>query len=133
MNNKIKSIYPEVALTPVNKNAAMVFSGGENYNWQNKFQCVEWDICPQIKSIPKGVENLKYSRCDRVTIIGYYGNSGKQRAGTRWVGRCDCGRFVLRRAAAWKKAIINKTINRCSYCEKIEKLRKKAASYHKLK
>ena len=59
-----------------------------------------WEACPPIKPAPGGVD-LVGLRKGQLVVIGVWdvptGALGKSSGGPRWVCRCDCGLFEIRR------------------------------------
>ena len=91
--------------TAVNKNTAMAMSGGTNYEPSHKdLQNVSFfKIKPLIPDIPKLSIQIKEQakinigkRRSRLLIVAWFGSGGK------WLCRCDCGYFVVRRLSFLK-------------------------------
>ena len=94
---------------PVNETAARVVAKGVNWEPQKKIQVVEQDTPLPIKNPPPNIENVTGVRFGRFVVIGYSKN-----AGGKWVCRCDCGRYALRRTRAVKNA--DNSQDRCELC-----------------
>jgi hypothetical protein len=127
--SKIKNSYPEIALAPINKEAALLMSKGVQFTIDRSHNTdLEWEICPPFKKAPWNCPNLIGQRSDRITIVGYFGfkkgSSGSKqgRRTSAWIGKCDCGRYVLRGGNNFRKSIKNKTSNCCTHCNYIKKI-----------
>lgn len=56
----------------------------------------------RTKPVPDNIEDLTGHKRGALTVVGYYGD---HRDGHhRWVVRCDCGCFTVRRARTLKRA-----------------------------
>lgn len=109
---------------PVNKNAAVVVSRGNNERVYSKWH-VQGDSptflplrdIPKYQELNQTFENLTGIRFGRLTVVGMSANYN-----ARWSCRCDCGWYVLRR----RKAIKNpeNTQDRCAQCRNIAHLKR---------
>lgn len=116
------STLPPACTTPVNKTASRVVSVGTHYEPANAPRADEWDDNPPpTRPVPRNAPNLTGERKDRVVIVGYLGpgNGG----GSKWLGRCSCGRYVTRNAKPWRKCTGS---NMCSDCAHVEYLKRHA-------
>jgi hypothetical protein len=95
--------------TPADITAALVVSKGERYRNEPRVMNVCTEAPPKIKPLPHNAPNLAGLRFGRFRVIGMQaGENG------RWVVRCDCGNYEIRRT----KAILNAANfgDRCTYC-----------------
>ena len=118
-----------VGRAPVNKGAEMIFSGGESYEPKLPDTLIHSDVPLPIKPIDKSIlnnpqfVNMTGRKYGRFTVMGLSTlNSPGQNAG-RWVVRCICGRYELRRTKTIKKAAPD---DMCGECRKVEQLRRRA-------
>ena len=109
----------------VNKNTAMAMSGGTNY--EPKYNETEDVILFKIKPLlpEKPTINPEISEMEkkfigqrrgRLVVAGWFG-SGK------WLCRCDCGYFTVRKISFLKK---QQAIDACSECLFVMKKRRQA-------
>lgn len=107
----------ELGGKPINKDTAMAVSGGTNYepNYGETQTVVLFKIKPLMPEKP-AVNLLEISRMEkefvgkrrsRLTIIGWFGTGG------RWLCRCDCGYYTVRRIAFLKKQDV---VDACPEC-----------------
>jgi len=93
---------------PVNGVAARVLARGESF----EFRALPTEVCSPVplavKPVPEGVEDLKGARFGRLLVAGL-----SQDVKKRWVCRCSCGNYVLRRAEAIKKAAVDSACPQC--------------------
>lgn len=83
-----------------------------------------WDICPPLKPKFHTDERLEGRRFGRMIVMGLIhpdyipcnGNYG------RWVCRCDCGMFEIRKAASIKRA--SNQNDRCEKCWRLDRNRR---------
>jgi hypothetical protein len=86
-----------------------VVGRGERYRNEPSVVNVCTESPPKLKPLPPNATNLAGLRFGRFRVVGMQaGVSG------RWVVRCDCGNYEIRRA----KAILNPDNwgDRCTYC-----------------
>lgn len=115
---------PSNGSRPVNKTAARVVSAGTHYEPANADRADEWDDNPpKTSAVPKNAPDITGERRDRVVIVGYL-MSGTN--GSKWIGRCDCGRFVTRNGKTWRK---NHGPNMCQDCAHVEFLKRRSSTY----
>ena len=98
--------FPNFALhaTPVNRVASRV-SFGESEAWSPKTKgpCVSFDFPPiALKARAKSSPDIAGFRRGFMTAFRYH-DSGKH--GARWLCRCDCGKYEIRNAGRWMKAV----------------------------
>jgi hypothetical protein len=85
------------ARRPIDKTAAMVLAKGESFVSKKKIVAVHRDAPIKTKPTPYNSEDLTGAQFGSFTVCGLSVNhKGK------WVVRCRCGRWSLRRAAAIK-------------------------------
>jgi len=87
--------------------------------------------------VPRKIEDLTGARKGRIKIIGYMGQSNPspgQRIKHQWLGRCDCGVYVVRNARAWRSPVTEEAMaeNRCDRCHRMESIKRYAARPKKL-
>lgn len=102
---------------PVNRTAGIVLQKGEHYEYENKSCEIESDTPILLKTIPKKTEDLTGRRRGRFTVIGLARHFNK-----RWIVRCDCGKYSIRKA----KSIKNESNNcdRCTECRKLAQMKR---------
>ena len=107
-------------MRPINATAARVISNGTHFNCNKVIQEFESDTPHPLKNLPSKTENLTGKRVGRFTVLGMSRDLKK-----RWVVRCDCGTYSMRR----RKAILNPANNmdRCGECLEIIQIKR---SYH---
>lgn len=94
------------ARKPIDRNAARVTSVGEHYEPRvPKANLYDSDLPITIAPRHPRADNLEGRRVGRLTVIGYHGcrlNSKGEVIHHRWVVRCDCGRWSVRKARVIK-------------------------------
>lgn len=93
----------------VNKNTAMAVSGGTNYepNYTNNEDLIVFKVKP-LMPIVKNSQILKLSkelvgqRFSRLLVVGWFKKGGK------WICRCDCGYFTVRKTSSIRHGLANK-------------------------
>lgn len=98
--------------TPVNKTASLVISRGEHWHPTTKGREVDSDSPLPTKPCGDEERDLSGVRFGRFSVIGKSKDVKK-----RWVVRCDCGKYTLRRS----KAILNESNqqDRCEACKEL--------------
>ena len=130
-----KKIHEGSHITPIDRVAERVIREGDHFITDKKptsivHQKTPLPIRKRLKDFClKGGEDLTDRTVGRLTVIGLYNPFGKERSktdkerGGRWVVRCTCGSFELRRAKAIKNPANS---NDCCYeCRYLEKLKEK--------
>ena len=97
--------FPDFALhaTPVNRVAGRV-SFGESEAWEPKRKptVTETFDNPPLAKMARPEASPDYSGFRRGRMVAFrYHESGK--SGAKWLCRCDCGKYEIRRAAKWVK------------------------------
>jgi len=95
--------FPNYALhsKPVNSTAGRVaFGDGQGYEPKRKPAIAEtWDAPPlPLSKRPDAAPDVTGQRRGYMTAFRYY-HSGS--SGSKWVCRCDCGRYELRNSKRW--------------------------------
>jgi hypothetical protein len=109
--------------TPINRQTAMIMAGGEKPMLPNKNEHFRSHGRPEVfNQIPKfikqaGWRDLTNIKFGRFTIIGL-----KKDNVSRWVARCSCGVFELKKAKAIKSKLND--LDMCNVCRKFEYLKK---------
>lgn len=114
-----------VTRKPIDKTARLVTGDGIHYNPQiRESTTLESDLpLPTRISNHNLLIDLTGTKAGWLTVIGLYvkrSRSGKGKA--LWVCRCNCGKYVLRKA----KSIKNKNKSKpdmCLECAKVERLK----------
>lgn len=122
------------ARTPVDRVAARVVVGGESYepvfNGGNDHDS---DLPIATAPVPTGVRDLTGTKFGKLTVIGYHskkgyaGNRKSKHVRRKWVVRCVCGMYSVRR----QKAIINSQVDgedACDKCRHFESVKWKYAN-----
>lgn len=109
---------------PIDRVAARVIGAGVKYEPATKGVPVDSDNpLPVAKSLPAALKDnpsfsdLTGKRRGRLTVVGV-----SESQYSRWVCRCDCGRYTIRSAAAIKNA--NNEQDRCSHCRHLAFLKR---------
>lgn len=104
------------AKRPVNGTAAAVVSPGVRYDCPKRVQTAESEVPFPVRTVPRYAANLTGTRRGSLVVAGLC-VSGKG----LWSCRCDCGKYVLRRA----KALTNeRNDDRCEECRHLAYLRR---------
>jgi hypothetical protein len=100
-----------LASRPVNKAAGAVLGRGVHWDGSGKEARKTWDGPPKTRPVPANVEDLTGVRFGRLVVLGLMdGSQGKP----RWVVRCSCGLFEVRKGQAVKNP--ENANDRCSKC-----------------
>jgi len=95
---------------PVDRTASIVTSKGFNFQSNKKILNADQSMPIEIQSIPRHVvEDLTGVKRGRLTVVGYSRNNKG-----RWVVRCDCGIYTLRRHKSIKNE--QNDVDRCEAC-----------------
>ena len=96
----------ELGGTAVNKNTAMAMSGGANYEpaYKDVSHIEFFKEKPPIPKIPKLSSQIREQakkhigeRRSRLVVVAWFG------AGGRWLCRCDCGYYIVRKLSFLEK------------------------------
>jgi len=100
---------------PVNKSSKSVVSkSNERYNNFHPGDMLTNSIGLPIKNIPSHVNDLTGIKKGRLTVIGLSASFSKDNGhGYRWVVRCSCGRYEIRRSRTILKGNQNDMCNIC--------------------
>ena len=101
---------------PIDGNAARVARKGIDYRPDKKVTTLDSAYPIEAQTPPPQSEDLTGVKFGRFVVVGYYAKGGK------WVCKCSCGRYAIRRT----KAIFNKenTQDRCQYCRQLAFLKR---------
>lgn len=100
----------------VNKNTAMAMSGGTNYEpaYKEKEKFILFKIKPVMPDkptnapqIPQQEKDFIGKRRSRLVVVGWFGVGGK------WLCRCDCGYYTVRKISFLKKPDV---VDACPEC-----------------
>lgn len=83
-----------------------------------------WLVCPPLRQPCSGSLDLRGVRWGRLSVVGLLDVSGTDRKGGRWVVRCDCGRFEVRKAKAIRERV--EPIAACGRCEYVVRIKRRA-------
>lgn len=113
------------ARKPVDQTAARVTSSGEHYEPDvPKSNAYDSDLPIAIAPCHPRADNLIGRRVGRLTVIGYHGprlNGKGEVISHRWVMRCDCGMWTVRRARAIKNPkCAEDCCDKCSYVRSVK-------------
>lgn len=88
----------------VDRTAARVTSSGEHYEpVVGKGNAHDSDLPIATAPVPANVKDLTGTKLGRLTVIGYHsvtrynGARKNKHVRRKWVVRCDCGRYSIRR------------------------------------
>ena len=107
---------------PINGNAARVIQSGDHFEPRKNIQTVHKSAPPEMelkipKAMPTSFDDLTGVKRGRLTVAGLLKGSFK-----RWVCRCDCGMYTVRRAKALKNP--SNTQDRCDECRHLAFLKR---------
>lgn len=119
-----KTDYECIAISdPINKTAKRVVQSGEHFDFNQENMISSTDPIP-VKDFPGQKDHdLTGEKFGRLKVIGYYGKGSGTRTG-KWVVKCLCGNYELRRAAALKKTTGNDCGSMCYSCDQKEGYRR---------
>jgi len=131
MKNKTVTIY-EKELSPVNKQASLIIQPSklarDDAEFKNKSSDKIFDGCPFVyDKVPKNIVSLVGTRRGKVVLVGFH-SSGKSRKENdsnngKWVGKCDCGNFVIRNGKAWRGGLRNNIEDEgCARCNSVKNM-----------
>jgi hypothetical protein len=136
MSMKTHDIAEIVKSVPVNRTARNVISKGTHYEPVAKNPETEsWFAdCPPLFDLSSRYahtlrsnpdwKDLTGNRYGNVTVVGLSAEKLN-----RWVCRCVCGRFVMRKASAIKKQTESMRPNMCTICNNAHRVRDGLPSY----
>ena len=93
---------------PVDQTAALVVSRGEHFEYVQLGSELCTPLPPHTKPVESDEDNLAGIKFGRLTVIGRH-DAGK----IRWVCRCVCGNYVLRRPVAIQAAAHDSACPQC--------------------
>ena len=92
--------------------ARVVFGKGEHWTPVHKSPNEGWDAPPPAEAaMPPWATDLTGMRRGHITALRYHRTNKNN--GPKWLVRCDCGRYELRRAATWLKTA---AFDACQQC-----------------
>ena len=100
---------------PINTQAAIVMSKGTQPPKSKGIDHVYLHTC---KYIPENIQDLTGVRFGRLTVIGLHAHTQDK---VRWVVKCDCGNYNLRKTKAIRNK--NNSEDRCYDCRNKRYLR----------
>lgn len=109
------------ASAPIDKKAAVVTGKGIDYIPDIKIFDSELPL-PVCRNIPKWIVNLTGKKFGKLTVIGLAVIEEKKLNGSKWVVRCVCGRYSMRKARAINNE--NNKLDCCKECEKLMSLKR---------
>ncbi len=83
---------------PINKTTALVAGRGVGYVCAKNIVHAHWETPPATLPLMQGMPDLKDKKCGLLTVVGLY-RRGDGKGGSRWLVRCVCGRYTVRRSA----------------------------------
>lgn len=95
---------------PVDKTAALVISRGESFSYRRSLTSNDSEMPLETKEIPEGTPDFRGKKFGRMTVIGYSATKRK-----RWVCRCVCGTYTLRRLEVVEKGDEKNTCDQCNF------------------
>ncbi len=120
-------IVGDVKLYPVDAVAARVTQRGEAHHRPTTGNGARIVAPPHPPiPVPEDTVNLIGTERGRVTIVAYLGNlTGKgSQHGAAWIGRCQCGRYEIRRGVKWRRGLREGRTDACEDCKHIQTLRR---------
>lgn len=109
------------ARRPVDGNAAGVLRGGYTFVPGKSLVSADSAVPLPTKSVPRGTPDLTGVRYGRMTVIGMSERGGRK--GAKWVVRCLCGTYSLRKTYSVKNPLNHDDM--CAECNYVEQLKKK--------
>lgn len=106
----MNAVFDKTHRNAVDATSRLMFSSGVKYKHGKKLRLEHWEVIPPvITKLKKGIPNLIGFRFGYLKVIGL-----SRHINGRWVVRCDCGAYEVRKA----KAIRNKENfgDRCHVC-----------------
>lgn len=70
-------------------------------------------IMPLTRRVPAGTPDLTGQRRGALTVVGYFGPGRNSKGGSRWIVRCECGLYSIRRGRTIKRKNMD---DYCSAC-----------------
>jgi hypothetical protein len=126
MNDRTQKI---VASSPVNRTAALVVSRGVSWNSKLPLENPYDSETPIPTSfMPRGLKDLRGIVFGRLTVIGYFGRKKKGKgtqARHRWVVKCFCGTYTVRRQTTLIKLRTRNDNDCCDRCKHLDRIRKR--------
>lgn len=105
------------ASSPINRAAGLAVSGASiHYEPKINDARESWDAPPALRPIPPNVPPLVGRRFGRMVVVGLQAETNG-----RWVVRCACGKYEVRRAAAINGKYA--AVQQCQVCDHLDKLR----------
>ncbi|OAI30018.1 hypothetical protein A1351_23130 [Methylosinus sp. R-45379] len=110
------------ASAPINRGAAMA-THGRGVNFEPKLGRARetWDTPPAMRPLPPDMPNFMGRSFGRLRVIGLACERGTGGKYARWVVRCVCGRYEMRRSRAVGGP--HAPLDSCSYCHYLDELR----------
>lgn len=114
------------AYVPANKQAAMSLAKGEHFD--EKLYVDVFDAPPQMRPIPKTSPiDLTGVRVGRLVVVGLLAERArstqvKNQRTARWVMRCDCGKYTIRKTRAIRAPKSEEGL-RCRCCGRLGSIR----------
>jgi len=116
-----------VECSPINKKSAMAISGGYAYESELDISRRVYDAPLNTQRVPIGVKDLTGTKVGRVTIVGHLGES-ELSSGRKWLGRCVCGKYIIRTGYSWRAKLNKNGEDRgCIHCMEMDYLKNKAS------
>lgn len=110
---------------PVDRTAARVVRPGIEFKPTDKKLGQElWEVPPPTLRPPDGCDDLTGTRRGRMTIVGYLDSAGGKK-GSRWLARCDCGKYERRAGPKWRKGLRDERPDHgCQHCQYLNYLKR---------
>lgn len=112
------------ARRPVDSTAELVIRDGEH--WEPRITDAQHDSPNPIHTAwrPPGAKDVTGLRVGRLTVVGYWGRNSNGGKGTgarhRWVVRCDCGMYSVRRVTSLQKSLTAGRSDCCQRCKALD-------------
>lgn len=115
---------------PIDRAAGLVVGRGEHWTHVGNLDSVVSDTPLPTKKLPRGAGNMggvrPGLRRGALVVVGFSANvSG------RWVCRCDCGRYILRKTRALRADRVD-IYDGCDSCSKVKFMREDVERVRKL-
>ena len=107
------------ASEPLNRLAALAAAVGYSGDEETMLAKAKSDIQALTQRDPS-FRNLIGVRKGRLTVVAYAGASTKKSGGARWVVRCVCGCYEVRRSKTLGPDSQNDRCNRCNDLQRIQ-------------
>ncbi|MBP7704178.1 MAG: hypothetical protein KA105_02695 [Caulobacter sp.] len=130
MSGRIKTTDFDAIATsaPLDRQASIVRDGsGDHYVAPMPDHQAHWSAPPlPLAPRPADVEDLTGRTLGQLTVIRYHGRIG---SGSRWLVRCSCGDYELRKTRVIVRQHSAGSGGRCRVCDRVAQMREGSAYF----